>query len=266
MKKLLLLLALAVNFFAADARGSTLSKIVQNGELRVGLDPGYMPFEMRDKRGQIIGYDVDLAKKIAKEMGVKLTIVPTSFDGIIGGLLSDKFDMIISAITITQARNLQVNFSEPYVVIGQTLLVNKALKNKIKKVSDLDDKKYKIVTKLGVTGEIVAKKYFKNAKIVTFDTESDALSEVLNSKADAFIYDQPYNILFMTDKGKDRLIHYDTPLSYEPLAIAIRKGDPDFLNWLNNFMRQIKEDKIENFHRNLYDKWLKDTAWFQKVK
>lgn len=266
MKKLLLLLALAVNFFAADARSSTISKIVQNGELRVGLDPGYMPFEMRDKRGQIIGYDVDLAKKIAKEMGVKLTIVPTSFDGIIGGLLSDKFDMIISAITITQARNLQVNFSEPYVVIGQTLLVNRALKNKIKKVSDLDDKKYKIVTKLGVTGEIVAKKYFKNAKIVTFDTESDALSEVLNSKADAFIYDQPYNILFMTDKGKDRLIHYDTPLSYEPLAIAIRKGDPDFLNWLNNFMRQIKEDKIENFHHNLYEKWLKDTAWFQKVK
>ncbi|MGP1561591.1 MAG: transporter substrate-binding domain-containing protein [Helicobacteraceae bacterium] len=255
-----------MNFFAADARSSTISKIVQNGELRVGLDPGYMPFEMRDKRGQIIGYDVDLAKKIAKEMGVKLTIVPTSFDGIIGGLLSDKFDMIISAITITQARNLQVNFSEPYVVIGQTLLVNRALKNKIKKVSDLDDKKYKIVTKLGVTGEIVAKKYFKNAKIVTFDTESDALSEVLNSKADAFIYDQPYNILFMTDKGKDRLIHYDTPLSYEPLAIAIRKGDPDFLNWLNNFMRQIKEDKIENFHHNLYEKWLKDTAWFQKVK
>lgn len=70
----------------------------------------------------------------------------------------------------------------------------------------------------------------------------------------------------MSDKGKGRLIHLDTPLTYEPLSFAIRKGDPDFLNWLDNFMRQIKEDKIENFHHKLYKKWLQDTTWFKKVK
>ena len=96
--------------------------------------------------------------------------------------------------------------------------------------------------------------FFKKAKIVTFDTEADAASEVLNGKADAIVYDQPYNVLFMSDKGAGRLVHLDTPLTYEPLGWAIRKGDPDFLNWLNNFLRQMQEDKVVNFSENLYNK------------
>ncbi len=272
MKKLFfLILAIFLNtvVFASDIniwKNSTLNKILQRGELRVGLEPGYMPFEMKDKKGRIIGYDVDMANRMAKEMGVKLKIIPTSFDGIIGGLLSEKFDIIISGMTITQQRNLKVNFADPYVVIGQTVLLDQDVAKNIKSYKDLDDKKYIISTKIGVTGEIVAKKFFKKAKIITFETESDAVSEVLNGKAHAFIYDQPYNVLFMSNKGKGKLVHLDTPLSYEPLGFAIRKGDPDFLNWLNNFMRQIKENKLEDFHQRLYEKWLVDTDWLKRVQ
>ena len=106
----------------------------------------------------------------------------------------------------------------------------------------------------------------KKAKIVTFETESDATSEVLNGKADAMVYDQPYNVVFMSDKGKDKLVHLDTSLTYEPLGFAIRKGDPDFLNWLNNFIRQSKEDKVVGFSDELYNKWLVDTSWLQRVQ
>ena len=106
MKKLVMaILAFAtLNMFAADLdlwKNSTLNKIIQSGELRVGMEPGYMPFEMKDKKGNIIGYDVDMARKMAKEMGVKLTLVPTSWDGIIAGLITDKFDIIMSGMTIT---------------------------------------------------------------------------------------------------------------------------------------------------------------------
>ena len=80
------------------------------------------------------------------------------------------------------------------------------------------------------------------------------------------VYDQPYNVLFMSGKGKGRLIHLDTPLTYEPLGWAIRKGDPDFLNWLNNFLKQVKEDKVINFHEKLYKKWLVDTKWLKRVQ
>ena len=271
MRKILLaIFAFAtMSMFASDLQlwqNSTLNKILQRGELRVGMDPGYMPFEMKDKKGNIIGYDVDMARKMAKELGVKVTFVPTAWDGIIAGLLTDKFDIIMSAMTVTQQRNLQINFADPYIVIGQTLLVDKGVAAKIKTAADLDKPEYTIVTKLGVTGEIVAKKFFKNAKILTFDTESDAISEVLNGKAHAMIYDQPYNAVFMADKGKDKLVHLDKALTYEPLAWAIRKGDPDFLNWLNNFLRQMQEDKIVGFSDELYQKWLVDTSWLNRVQ
>jgi len=260
---------ISVNSFADDInlwKKSTLNKILQRGELRVGTEPGYMPFEMKDKKGRIIGYDIDIAKKMAKEMGVKLTLVPTAWDAIIAGLVTGKYDIIMSGMTITQQRNLKVNFADPYIVVGQTVVVNNKHKGVIKTAKDLDDPKYTIVTKLGVSAEIASKKFFKKAKIVTFETEVDASAEVLSGKADAMVYDQPYNILFMSDKGKGKLIHLDTPLTYEPLGWAIRKGDPDFLNWLNNFLRQIKQDKVVDFYDNLNQKWLKDTKWLKRVQ
>lgn len=271
MKRLILVFVIlfSSSLFADDInlwKKSTLNQILQRGELRVGMEPGYMPFEMKDKKGRIIGYDVDMARKMAKEMGVKLKLVPTAWDGIIAGLITGKYDIIMSGMTITQKRNLKINFANPYIVVGQTILIRKELAGKIKSAKDLDNPKYTIVTKLGVSGEIAAKKFFKKAKILTFETESDGTSELLSGKADAFLYDQPYNVLFMSDKGKGKLIHLDTPLTYEPLAWAIRKGDPDFLNWLNNFLRQMQEDKVLGFSDNLYKKWLVDTKWLKRVQ
>ena len=258
-----------VSSSAADIelwKNSTLNQIIQKGELRVGLEPGYMPFEMKDKKGRIIGYDVDLAKDMAKAMGVKLTLVPTAWDGIIAGLLTNKYDIIMSGMTITQQRNLKVNFSDPYVVVGQTMLIRKELAGTIKSAKDLDKANFTIVTKLGVSGEIATKKIFKKAKILTFETESDAISEVLNGKADAMVYDQPYNVVFMAGKGKGQLVHLDTPLTYEPLGWAIRKGDPDFLNWLNNYLRQIKGDKVVDFYDKTNKKWLHSSSWLKRVQ
>ncbi len=265
----LLVVFLSTSLFAGDInlwKKSTLNSIISKGELRVGMEPGYMPFEMKDKKGRIIGYDVDMAKKMAKDMGVKLKLVPTSWDGIIAGLITNKFDIIMSGMTITQARNLKINFANPYIIVGQTIMMKKSLASKVKTAKDLDKKGYIVVTKLGVTGEIATRKFFKKAKILTFETEADGAAEVLSGRADAFVYDQPYNVLFMTNKGKGKLIHLDTPLTYEPLGWAIRKGDPDFLNWLNNFLRQMQEDKVVNFSDNLYKKWLVDTKWLKRVQ
>ncbi len=271
MKKIVLVVLMFItsSVFGADInlwKKSTLNEIVQRGELRVGMEPGYMPFEMKDKKGRIIGYDVDMAKNMAKAMGVKLKLIPTSWDGIIAGLITNKYDIIMSGMTITQKRNLKINFADPYVVVGQTVLIKKSLAGTIKSAKDLDKAKYTVVTKLGVTGEVATRKFFKNAKILTFETESDGVSEVLNGKADAFVYDQPYNLLFMAGKGKGKLAHLDKPLTYEPLGWAIRKGDPDFLNWLNNYLKQIKGDKVVDFYEKTNKKWLRDTSWLKRVQ
>lgn len=240
---------------------STLNQVLKRGELRVGLEAGYMPFEMRDKRGNIVGFDVDIARLMARTMGVKLTLVNTQWDGIIPALLTDKFDILMSGMTITAERNLQVNFADPYIFIGQTALVAKKLEGTIKHVSDLNDPKYTIATKLGTTGDIAARKFLPQARIKAFETEVDATIDVRNGRADAFIYDLPYNAVYV-QQNKDVVLHLNEPFTREPLGWAVRKGDPDFMNWLNNFLRQIKDD---GSYDALEHKWFQSDAWLSTV-
>ncbi|MGP1580073.1 MAG: transporter substrate-binding domain-containing protein [Wolinella sp.] len=268
MKKILagILLSFCA-LFAADMtlwQKSTLNEIIKRGELRIGLEPGYLPFEMKDKKGNIIGFDVDIAREMAKAMGVKLKLVPTSWDGLIPGLITEKFDLIISGMTISQERNLRVNFIEPYVVVGQSLLVRKGLEKGIKSYKDLDKPEYTLVTKFGVSAEFAAKRLFKNAKLKTYDTEADAAQELLNGKADIFIFDLPFNVAFMAQKGRaGGIVHIQEPLTYEPLGWAIKKGDPDFLDWLNHFLAQIKHD---GSYEELYNRWFVETKWLEKIQ
>lgn len=269
MKKLvvtLLVFAMAcATAFANDNslwEKSTLNQILKRGELRVGMEAGYMPFELKDKKGDIVGFDVDMAKEMAKEMGVKLVLVNTAWDGIISALLTDKYDIIMSGMTITPQRNLQINFVDPYIVVGQTILLKKDLAGKIKSYKDLNDPKYTIATKLGVTGDYATKKYMGKAKINLFETEQEAAMEVINGKADAMVYDLPYNALFFAQNAK-KLAFLDKPFTYEPLAWAIRKGDPDFLNFLNNLLKQMRGD---GRYEAIYNKWFGTDEWLKDIQ
>jgi polar amino acid transport system substrate-binding protein len=245
------------------AKKSTVEEILQRGELMVGFESGYMPFEMTDKKGNFVGFDIDVAKEMAKAMGVKWVPVNTAWDGIIPSLLTKKFDLIISGMTITQERNLKINFADPYIIIGQTILLNKKHEGVVKSYKDLNDPKYIITSKLGTTGEQATKRLISKANYKSFETESEAALEVLNDKADAFVYDLPYNVVFMAQQGAGKLIFLDEPFTYEPLAWAVRKGDPDFLNWLNNFLRQLKND---GRYERIYNKWIRGTEWLKDVE
>lgn len=252
--------------FADDielAQKSTIEDILKRGELLVGLEAGYLPFEMADKKGDFIGFDVDIAKEMAKAMGVKLTIVNTSYDGIIPALLTKKFDIIMSGMTVTQERNLKVNFADPYIVVGQTILLNKKHEGVVTSYKDLNDPKYTVASKLGTTGEQAIKRLMPKATYKSFEVESEAGLEVLNGNADATIYDLPFCVVFMAQQGKDKLVFLDEPFTYEPLAWAVRKGDPDFLNWLNNFLAQLKND---GRYERIYDKWIKSTDWIADIQ
>ncbi len=266
MKKLagiLLLFIVAITLSTQTAMAGTLDEIIKRGKLRVGLDPGYMPFELTNKKGEIIGFDVDIAKRMAKAMGVELEIVSTAWDGIIPALLTEKFDIIMSAMTLTQERNLRINFAEPYILIGQSILLNKKHEGTVKSYKDLNDAKYTVCSKLGTTGEQATKRMISKAKYISYETEQEAVMEVVNGKIDAFIYDMPFNSIAFSQKGNGKIVHLDTPFTKEPLAWAIRKGDPDFLNWLNNFLRQQKYDGI---YDRIYKKWFQDDAWLKQIQ
>ncbi len=244
------------------AKKTTTNEILERGELRVGFEAGYLPFEMADKKGNFIGFDIDVAKEMAKAMGVKFAPVNTAWDGIIPALITKKFDIIISGMTITQERNLKVNFADPYIIVGQTILINKKHAGKVKSYKDLNDPKYTVTSKLGTTGEQAIKRLIPKANYKSFESETEAGIEVVTGKADALIYDLPFCATFKAQQGEN-LVFLDEPFTFEPLAWAVRKGDPDFMNWLNNFLRQLKND---GRYDRIYNKWIKSTDWIKEVQ
>ncbi len=262
--KLLLacLLALCV-VLPGIASADTLDDILQRGKLRVGMEPGYMPFEMTNKKGEIIGFDVDMAKRMAKAMGVELELVSTAWDGIIPALITNKFDVIMSGMTLTQERNMKISFASPYIVIGQSILIDKKLSGKVKSYKELNDKKYKVASKLGTTGEQAVKRMIPNATYISFETEQEGVMDLLNGKVDAFVYDLPFNAIAYAQKGQGKVELLDHPFTYEPLAMAVNKGNPDFLNWLNNFMNQIRNDGT---YDKIYAKWFKSDEWLKELQ
>jgi len=245
------------------AKKSTLESILKKGELRVGFEAGYMPFEMTDKKGHFVGFDIDMAKEMAKAMGVKFVPVNTAWDGIIPSLITNKFDIIMSGMTVTQERNLKINFADPYIIIGQTILINKKHAGTVTSYKDLNNSKFIVTSKLGTTGEQAVKRLIPKCTYKSFETEPEAALEVVNGKADAFVYDLPYCVVFMGQQGAGKLVFLDQPFTFEPLAWAIKKGDPDFMNWLNNFLRQIRND---GRYDRIYNKWIKSADWIKNVQ
>jgi polar amino acid transport system substrate-binding protein len=240
---------MATSAIGADielAKKSTLEQILNRGQLLVGLEAGYQPFEMQDEKGNIVGFDVDMAYEMGKgifgEGGEKkVKLINTAWEGIIPALMTEKFDIIMSGMTILQSRNLKVNFCEPYYYIGQCLLINKKDADKYKSYKDLNKKGVIVTSKLGVTGAFTAEKLMPKATLRLFKTEGEGALQVANGVADAFIYDEPQVRVFAA-KYKATTVGIFDPITYEPLAWAIRKGDPDFMNWLNNFLRQVRGD------------------------
>ncbi len=231
------------------AKKSTLEEILARGKIVVCSDIPFEPFEFEDEQGNLVGFDVDLIKLLAKEMGVGFEFKATAFDTIIPSLNARTCDLIASDITATLQRALSANFSEPYLETGQIALVslNPPSRKAIQSYSDLNDPGIIITVQLGTTGEEAARKFFPQADIRTFDNAQLALQEVVDGRADAIIFDE----VFLRPQSQNPNVQgkavlccpRNNPelLTTEFIALAIRKGDPDFLTYLNLFMEQAKK-------------------------
>jgi polar amino acid transport system substrate-binding protein len=253
------------------AKASAIEEIQKRGELWVGLEAGYQPFEMQDEKGNIIGFDVDMAYEMGKALfgeggEKKVKLINTAWEGIIPALMTRKFDIIMSGMTVLQSRNLKVNFCEPYYYIGQCLLIQKKDKDKYTHYRDLNKKGVIVTSKLGVTGAFTAEKLLPNATLRLFKTEGEGALQVANGLADAFIYDEPQVRVFAA-MYRDKAVGIFEPITYEPLAWAIRKGDPDFLNWLNNFLAQVRGDgRWEKLKEKWFVEYIIEVAGKEKIR
>ncbi len=221
--------------------GSTLNQVVKRNKLIVGMEVKFFPFEYSDEKGQAIGFDVDIAQNIAKELGVDIEIKDMEFSGLIPALQSGKIDMIISGMTRTLTREKTVSFSRPYFETGLCALLSNKRAPNVRDVKELNAPDRIIAVKLGTTGDLISEKLFPKAQINRYKEETACVREVVTGRVDAFFYDQ-LSIGKHQKQNPDTTHAILTPFTYEPYAIAIRKGDADFLGWLNLFLDTIKAD------------------------
>jgi len=258
----LLMLVLAASAATAATRAdlakeSTLEQVLQRGVLRVGFST-FVPWAMQDKKGEFVGFEIDVARRLAKDMGVQVQFEPTQWSGIIPALLSGKFDIIIGGMSIQPQRGLKVNFTIPYEYSGMSLVAGRKLAGKLKTLSDFNQPNIILAVRQGTTAVEAAKKHLPKAQLKFFDNEAQTVQEVLNGRAHAVVASEPFPA-FQALKHKDQLfLPVPKAFTREPIAFAVRKGDPDFVNFLDGWIRVAGD---EGWLQERHDYWFRTDAW-----
>ncbi len=247
----------------ASAPASTLDRVLLVGELRVGMSGDMPPMNMTTKEDKLIGLDADLAAVMANAMGVRLKLEKIPFDELLPALEVGRIDMIISNMTITPERNLKADFVGPYFVSGKGLLTKRATLAKAEKMEDLNSPEFTFVVLKGTTSELVARKGAPKAGLLTAYSEDEAVQMVLNGDADAMIADFPICVVAAYRHKGSGLVSVVAPITYEPIGIAIPKGDPHLVNWLENVLDGLRKAGVME---ELKVKWFAAPTWVDQLK
>ena len=223
---------------SADAGNTSAS--TDGKTLRVAMELAYPPFETKDDAGNPEGLAVDFIRDFGAAYGYDVQIENTAWDGLIPSLQSDKADLVISSMTITDERKQSVDFSDAYAMAQLAILAN--ADSGVASIDDLNQPGKKVAVKTGSTGDVYATKNLTNAEIVRLADESACVTEVVQGKADGFLYDQ-LTIYRNNQKNPDAteavFIPFQDPESW---GIAVAKGNDELLAQLNEFIAQSKAD------------------------
>ncbi|HMP77460.1 MAG TPA: transporter substrate-binding domain-containing protein [Kiritimatiellia bacterium] len=205
--------------------------------LVVGMELAYPPFEMTDPQGRPAGVSVDLARALAESLGRPLRLENIPFDGLIPALKTGRIDLILSSMTATPERAVSIDFSEPYLTTGLALLVPHDAD--IAGVQDLNRPGRRVAVKLGTTGELFARSALGAATVNVLKEEAACVLEVLQGKADAFIYDQ-MSIFRHWSRNRDTTRGLLDAFQREAWAIGLRKGNDDLREQVNAFLADFR--------------------------
>jgi len=220
--------------------------------LIIGMELNYPPFEMTDSSGNPSGVGVDMAKALGEYLHRPIKIENMPFEGLISALKTGRINLIISSMTATDERRKSIDFSDPYLSTGLSILVKKD--SPIKSIADIDKPGVIVVLKTGTTSSVYAREHFKNATVLPLEQDTACALEVVQGKADAFIYDQ-MSIYQFAKKHPDTTKGLLEPFQHESWAIGIRKGDTELAKQVNAFLAEFKAKK--GFDA-LGDKYLKE--------
>jgi His/Glu/Gln/Arg/opine family amino acid ABC transporter permease subunit len=244
-KKIILaviLLALGLSFNALEAPAKEPFKVALTGK--------YPPFSFYSQQGELIGFDVDVSRKIADYLGRDLEIITTEWDSILAGLLVGKYDAIIGSMAITPQRAQQVNFSDPYYQSGAQLFINKKDKEQISNIKDLYG--HKVGVGLGETYEHYLSENHPQVDIVTYKSAPQTYQDMLNQRLKGFVTDRLVG-LYQIKQGDMPFVPAGSLLYKEKMAIPVAKDNPQLLSKINKALTKMRQNgELDELHKKWF--------------
>jgi polar amino acid transport system substrate-binding protein len=239
-----------------------LDRVLKRGELVVGTAANMPPPNMTTRDGKVVGMEPDLARYLADTMGVDLRLETMQFSELIGGLKSGKVDMVLSSMSITPHRNLEVAFAGPYFISGKCVLTKVDALASVESASDINRANLRITALAGSTSAAFVEEMIPQAQLNAAPDYDSAVSRIFSGEADVMVADYPICLVTHARHPDAGLISVITRLTYEPIGIALPAGDPLLLNFVDNTLQGLA---ITGQLDRLQDRWFKDGRWLEQL-
>ena len=248
-------------FFPWWAFDSVLEEVQERGTLRVGLGL-FEPWSACNADGELIGFEIDVAKRVAADMGVEIEFARTNWNYIISELIAEQFDVIISGMTILPERNLRVNFTSPYNSSGVYLVANTEQTAALATLADFNSSDVTIATRRGASSVVFVENTFPDAMLLLFDTPTAVLQAVVAGDAHAAAAFATTRTTWVEAHPETLNLPFEEPFASEVGAIAVRKGDLDTLNFFNTW---IAANTASGWLEQRSQYWFQTREWADQV-
>ena len=239
---------------------SVLDRMMKRGEMVLGTSGSMPPLNFTTTDGQVVGMEIDMARKMAAAMEVKLRIETMPFHKLLPALESGKVDLVMSGVTITPERNQKFAFVGPYFISGKSILTKLKTIAVIDSPAQINSPRTTLAALKDSTSQQYVEKSTPKAKLIKTDDYDQAIDLILKGEVDALVADYPICVVSVYRYPNQQLTTLTKPLTYEPIGIAVSPDDPQLVNWLGNFLTAMKgSGELEN----LQNRWLKSASWLK---
>ena len=248
-------------FFPWWAFDSVIEEVQDRGTLKVGLGL-FEPWSLCNADGELVGFEIDVAKKVAADMGVEIEFARTNWTYIISELIAEEFDVIISGMTTLPERNLRVNFTSTYNSSGVYLVANTEATADLETLADFNSSDVTIATRRGASSVRFVESAFPDAMLLLFDTDNAVLQAIVDGDAHAAAAFATTRTTWVEAHPETLHLPFEEPFASEVGAIAVRKGDLDTLNFFNTW---IEANKASGWLEQRSQYWFQTREWEEQV-
>ncbi len=256
------LVALTLAASLTASAGDTLQRVIDSGTLKVGMTADQPPLNTVNRSGNLMGFDVDLARALATAMQVKLEIKVMPFGDLMPALEKDRIDMVISGLAITPERAQQVSFVGPYMMSGKSILTRDSVVARISDASEANREDLTLLALKGSTSADFVRRATPEATLVEVNNYEEAIQQIIRGEADGLVADMPICALSVLRYPDHGLVTLKRPLSVEPIGIAVSRDDPQFLNLVDSYLEAYNKLGVV---AGLREKWFEEKGWIAQL-